>query len=238
MFSTLIASGHGNRVRPQGALPSVLFHAAVVTAMVVATAAPEMVYNAPSATRVIPLSPPSRPVAPAAPAAPRVRPVAPTPPVDVPAMPTVPVDVPMIPVDVPSGVVPSVAVAPSDPGALVDPNALPGVATNPNAGLTSGDAPLDAESVDVPAALRSQSPLPLYPEVLRQSRVAGVLRVRFIVGTDGRAELSTLQVLDATHPAFAESVRRVLPRLRFNPARVGRRAVRQVVEIPFGFELR
>lgn len=237
MFSTLIASGHDRSARPQGVLPSALFHVAVVVTMVVATSAPDVVYNGQQTTRVIPLAPPtSRPAAPATPQP--VRPVAPTVPPDAPALPTVPVDLPVMPVDVPIGVSTDPSPAPSTPGGLVDPNALPGVPTDPGIGLSSGDAPLDAESVDVPASLRSASPLPLYPEILRQSRVTGRVSVRFVVGTDGRAELSTLEVLNATHPAFAESVRRVLPRLRFNPARVGRRAVRQVVEIPFGFELR
>lgn len=236
MFSTLIASGHDRSARPQGVLPSALFHVAVVVTMVVATAAPDVVYNGQPETRVIPLAPPSRATAPATPRP--VRPVVPVPPTDVPALPTVPVDVPAVPVDVPIGVVTDPSPAPSAPGGLVDPNALPGLPTDPGIGVSSGDAPLDAESVDVPAALRAQSPLPMYPEVLRLSRVPGMVRVRFVVGTDGRAEIGTLQVIDASHPAFAESVRRVLPRLRFSPARVGRRAVRQVVEIPFGFELR
>ncbi len=235
MFSTLIASGHDRTDRPQGTIPSVVIHVAVIVTMIVATAAPDIVYNGPSNTRVVPLVAPSSPAAPAT-AVP--RPVAPTPPADVSVLPTVAVEVPVAPVDVPTSVVTDPSPAQISTGGLVDPNALPGLPTDPSAGALTGDAPLDAESVDVPAALRALSPLPQYPEVLRQSRVPGMVRVRFVVGTDGRADLSTLQVLDASHPAFAESVRRVLPRLRFTPARVGRRAVRQVVEIPFGFELR
>lgn len=97
---------------------------------------------------------------------------------------------------------------------------------------------VDVPPVDVPAALRSGSPLPRYPDILRQSRIEGGVRVRFVVNEDGRADLASLVVLESTHPAFVESVRAVLPRLRFTQARVGRDRVKQVVEVPFGFQLR
>src|SRR5690606_11928823 len=96
---------------------------------------------------------------------------------------------------------------------------------------------LGATEVDIPASLRPNSPLPRYPDALRSQRLEGGVHVRLVVGSNGRVEMESVTILDATHPAFAESVRAVLARLRFTPARVGRKAVRQVVEIPFGFKL-
>lgn len=153
--------------------------------------------------------------------------------------PTVPaVDVPpvTVPTEIPTGI-PTEFAAPIDlpvgDGGLGAPSDAGG-----GTPIGSGDAALGADAVDVPAALRSGSPLPRYPDILRQSRIEGGVRVRFIVNEDGRADLASLVILESTHPAFVESVRAVLPRLRFTPARVGRERVRQVVEIPFGFQLR
>ena len=138
----------------------------------------------------------------------------------------------VVPIGIPTDIAPAVDLPAGDGGLGAPTDAGDAVPVG------SGDGALGAESVDVPAALRSSSPLPRYPEILRQSRIEGGVRVRFVVDENGRAELATLTVLESTHPAFVESVRAVLPRLRFTPARVGRERVRQVVEIPFGFVVR
>jgi hypothetical protein len=49
--------------------------------------------------------------------------------------------------------------------------------------------------------------------------------------------MSSVRILESTHPAFAESVRATLPRMRFSPARVGNERVRQMVELPLGFRI-
>ena len=79
---------------------------------------------------------------------------------------------------------------------------------------------------------------PAYPAVLRRSGVEGAVRIRFVVDTLGRVELSSVDVRATTNEAFTEAVRAVLPKLRFTPAEVGRRRVRQLVEMPFIFSLR
>ncbi len=91
--------------------------------------------------------------------------------------------------------------------------------------------------VEVPAALDGRSPLPRYPQMLRDAGVEGMVRLRFVVDTAGHVEAASVQVIDATHPAFIDAVRAILPRLRFTPARVDHRAVRQLVEIPLQFRL-
>ena len=91
--------------------------------------------------------------------------------------------------------------------------------------------------VDLPARLSPRSPLPRYPEALRRLALAGTVRMTFVVDTLGRVEMATVRVLEAAHPAFEASVRSTLPRMRFEPARIGDRPVRQLVEFPVAFAL-
>lgn len=236
MFSALIASGAARTSDERGTIPSVLLHVSVIAAMIVATQASDPFMDAPRESRIVPLFAPPNPAPPtSAPARPRPAPTTPTPAPDVPAIPT---EAPSVPVDVPTGIPTESPAAPSSGEGTVDPNAMPSTDVGTPIGSPIGSGVLDADGVDVPVRLRTGSPLPRYPDILRQSRITGVVRVRFVVGTDGRAELGTLEILEQSHAAFAEAVRNVLPRLRFTPARVGPRTVRQVVEIPFGLELR
>ncbi len=233
MFRTLIASRPGTEHAHGAQMVSLLVHATIITAAVIVTTQ-TVVHEEPYENRVVPIF---------APIAPSPQPAAPAPTrapttTAAPDVPSVPVEVPAVPIDVPTGIPTDVPPAPVTGGGITDPNALPSTAPGLPVGLPSGDAPLDADAVDVPVRMRANSPLPRYPDILRQSRVPGFVRVRFVVGPDGRAEMNTVQIVEESHPAFGQAVRNVLPRLRFTPARVGTRNVPQMVEIPFGFELR
>lgn len=235
MLTTLIASRPTQHTTASGTAFSLALHLGVIATMLVATTQRDVFTPPSGSTRIVPLVAPSAPrPAPQRPqtAPPRTS----TAPTTAPTVPAVEVPAVSVPTDVPVGI-------PTDIAPPVDlPAGDGGLGANTAGGdvtpIGSGDGALGAESVDVPAALRANSPLPRYPDILRQSRLEGGVRVRFVVDENGRAELATLTVLESTHPAFVESVRNVLPRLRFTPARVGRERVRQVVEIPFGFVLR
>ena len=240
MFSTLIASGAARSTEARGTVPSVLLHLSVIVAMVVATQAADPLIDAPRESRIVPLlSPNTAPANPTEPKAPRPAATAPTPtPTRTPELPVVPTEAAAVPPEAPTGIPIDASSAPVIGGGNGDPNALPSTDAGTPIGLPSGSSAFEADGVDVAVRMLRNSPLPRYPDILRQSRVSGLVRVRFVVGTDGRAELGTLEILEQTHAAFAEAVRNVLPRLRFTPARVGTQRVRQVVEIPFGFEMR
>ena len=79
--------------------------------------------------------------------------------------------------------------------------------------------------------------MPKYPNLLRSSGIDGTARMRFVVDTLGRAEMATAVDVDATNPAFAFAIRSTLPRMRFVPAQVGGRPVRQLVELPVVFHV-
>jgi TonB family protein len=91
--------------------------------------------------------------------------------------------------------------------------------------------------VEVPAAIEKGSPLPRFPAVMRSAGMEGTARFQFVVDTLGRVELATVRELQSTHAAFALAVRGTLPLMRFTPARVGGRPVRQLVEFPIVFRM-
>jgi TonB family protein len=76
-----------------------------------------------------------------------------------------------------------------------------------------------------------------YPDELRKTNVEGEVLAQFVVGTDGRADMTTFKVLKSSHEQFTESVQRSLPQMMFNPALVGERPVKQLVQMPFQFSL-
>lgn len=103
-------------------------------------------------------------------------------------------------------------------------------------GAIGGDIP-SFGTVERSAVLLPGSPSPAFPDALRRAGVEGRVVLRFVVDSAGIVEPGSQHVVTATHPAFAEAVERVLPRLRFRPAEHRGRRVRQVVELPFVFTL-
>jgi protein TonB len=69
------------------------------------------------------------------------------------------------------------------------------------------------------------------------SGVEGEVQAQFIVNEDGRAETNSFKVLKATNDLFAAAVRSALPQMRFYPAEVGGKHVRQLVQQSFQFKL-
>ena len=76
-----------------------------------------------------------------------------------------------------------------------------------------------------------------YPAEMRTANREGEVLAQFVVNERGDVELSTLKVLKSTDPAFTEAVRAALPTMRFTPAKVKGRVVKQLVQQPFTFEL-
>ena len=78
---------------------------------------------------------------------------------------------------------------------------------------------------------------PAYPSALSAAHVTGEVLVQFVVDTLGRPEVETFKVLKTTNEPFADAVRDVLPAMRFRPAEIHGRLVRQLVQQPFVFTL-
>jgi protein TonB len=113
------------------------------------------------------------------------------------------------------------------------------------AGLTHGDRPTagPADALFLPDQVERQASLapgnapPRYPELLRSSGVAGRVIAQFIVDEQGRAEEASVRFLHSDNQLFQSAVRAALGRMRFIPAQVGGRNVRQLVQMPFVFTL-
>jgi protein TonB len=78
---------------------------------------------------------------------------------------------------------------------------------------------------------------PRYPDMLRSANVEGEVLAQFVVDTTGRADMSTFKVLKTTHDLFTNAVKSTLPNMKFYPAEVGGRKVKQLVQMPFQFNL-
>src|SRR5690348_4734153 len=107
-----------------------------------------------------------------------------------------------------------------------------------DAAADSGDvAPAAATSrpayfefqVERPASPLPGSPQPTYPPELRSAKIAGEVLAQFVVDTSGVVELDSFKVLKSTHALFTQAVRQTLPQLRYSPAEVAGRKVRQLV---------
>jgi TonB family protein len=81
------------------------------------------------------------------------------------------------------------------------------------------------------------SPQPTYPAELKQAKVEGEVLAQFVVDTSGRAIVNTFKVLKSDHQLFTEAVKNVLPDMRFTPAEIGGRKVKQLIQQPFTFAL-
>jgi len=81
------------------------------------------------------------------------------------------------------------------------------------------------------------NPNPRYPDMLRSANVEGEVLAQFVVDTTGKADMSTFKTLKETHALFTQAVKTALPQMRFYPAEVGGKKVKQLVQMPFQFNL-
>jgi protein TonB len=101
----------------------------------------------------------------------------------------------------------------------------------------SYDTVFTIAEVDSAVAVDPASAAPAYPPALLKLGVEGSVMVRYVVDSFGHADVSTLEVIRATRIEFAVAVREALPGMRFTPARMGPKAVPQLVEQPFNFRI-
>lgn len=132
-------------------------------------------------------------------------------------------------------------------------NDAPIATTVPSKGSESGSPEREAEPVielpaiydsvatvlEVDSAVRRfpDSAAPVYPAELLAQHIEGGAYVQFVVDTTGRPDTSSFRVINTTHAGFAQAVRAALPGMRFSPAIMHSRKVRQLVEQPFMFKI-
>jgi TonB family protein len=81
------------------------------------------------------------------------------------------------------------------------------------------------------------SAAPIYPRDLIATATEGQVDVIYVVDTIGRVDTTTIQVIQSNDSRFSESVRTALGEARFRPAKRGGKAVRQLVQQRFRFQI-
>jgi protein TonB len=103
--------------------------------------------------------------------------------------------------------------------------------------IVSDDSVFSILEVDSSVTRYPGSAAPAYPLALLREGVQGSVMTQYVVDTTGYADTSSLKVLRSSHPDFTASVRSALPYMRFFPAKVGDKHVRQLVEQEFSFRI-
>ena len=120
-------------------------------------------------------------------------------------------------------------------GARVDVPGLP--ADSIAAPRAAREQPYFEFQVERPARELRSGCAPAYPTEFMATATKGEVVAQFVVDEDGRPEPATFKVIRASHAPFAESVRAALKCIRYTPATIGGRRVRQIVQQPFVFDV-
>lgn len=99
-----------------------------------------------------------------------------------------------------------------------------------------GSESFTVDQVDDPAAVIGGT-MPAYPDVMKSVGIEGVVRLRFVVGTNGRVEPNTIQVVSSSNKAFEPAAVNGIQKVIFKPARMRGQPVRQLVEQNIRFSL-
>lgn len=94
-----------------------------------------------------------------------------------------------------------------------------------------------ADQVERQVSLLPGAPSPSYPEGLRAAGVEGKVVAEFTVNERGLVESDSVRFVVSDNALFEASVRSALRRMRFVPAEIGGRKVRQLVQMPFIFTI-
>ena len=78
---------------------------------------------------------------------------------------------------------------------------------------------------------------PRYPTLLRSARVTGEVIAQFVVGTDGRPDMSSFKVVRSSHALFTQAVKASLANWTYRPAVIHGHPARQLIQQPFQFRL-
>lgn len=103
--------------------------------------------------------------------------------------------------------------------------------------LISIDSVYTALEVDTAAARYDGAAAPPYPPVMLEQRKEGQVVVQYVIDSTGLADVASFTVMQSTHAEFTKSVKSTLPMMRFRPAKIGERRVRQLVQQLFSFKI-
>ena len=99
------------------------------------------------------------------------------------------------------------------------------------------DTAFSVIDVDEMVERHQGSAAPVYPRDLLAVGAEGLVQAIYVVDTAGMVDTTTIQVVRSDDPRFTESVRNALGLMRFRPAKRAGKAVRQLVEQQFRFQI-
>jgi len=103
--------------------------------------------------------------------------------------------------------------------------------------VPSIDSVATALEVDSTVQRYPDSASPAYPASMLAKKIEGAVNTQYIVDTTGYADTTSLVILSTSEPEFARAVRDALPHMRFHPAIMANRKVRQLVSQIFLFKI-
>ena len=225
MLETLLESRSRRRRSSGGALVSVTAHTALIAAALYATAEARVKPHG-SIESVRPVYFPPTPIAPTA-NHPNHATNGPDISQRLPVVASIEYELPPLP---------DVALAPSGVGDFHS-RPVGGLGTESVGPVMESGATYSAAQVEKQVEQAPGNNPPRYPDALRSAGVEGKVVAQFVVDEAGRVEESTLQFIRGDNALFEDAVRTALRRMRFVPAEVGGRKVRQLVQMPFVFTL-
>jgi protein TonB len=238
MFQTLIESKPQKQRNVGGSLVSLIVHGALIAGAVFVTAnvGAEAVEKAKQEDIKFMEAPKNEPPPP------EPEP-APPPPPDIVAAPPPPKGFQVLtaPIDIPDKI-PEIDLskAVTDEADFTGKGAAGGTSKGVEGGVpapVNSDQPYFEFQVEKPVLAREGNPAPKYPDILRSANITGEVVAQFVVDTTGRAEMKTFKALSSSHELFTASVRNALAQMRFYPAEVGGRKVKQLVQQAFRFNV-
>jgi protein TonB len=233
MFNNLVESKRKKQRGLGGTTVSFIVHGVLIAAAVVLTAAERGVFEKPKQEKVdfveVKKDEPPPPEEPPPPPPPDVA--APPPPKGFQVL-TAPVEIPDVLPDI--DLSKRITDEADFSGKGVAGGTAKGVGDKP---VVQTDQPLFEFQVEKPVTQLPGGSTPRYPDILRQAGVEGEVLAQFVVDTVGRAEMGSFKTLKSSHDLFAAAVKSALPGMRFIPAEVGGRKVRQLVQQPFSFAI-
>jgi len=237
MFNNLVESRRKTQRSPGGVFASFVLHGGLIVLAVYATASAATEFEKPKQEKVEFVE-----VKKEEPTPPKDEPPPPPPP-DVVAAPPPPKGFQILtaPVDIPD-VIPDIDLSKkvTDEADFSGKGAAGGTSKGVEGGkapLANSDQPFFEFQVEKPVQALPGGSQPRYPDILRQAGVEGEVLAQFVVDTTGRAEMGSYKVLKTSHELFGNAVKNALSGMRFIPAEVGGRKVRQLVQQPFTFAI-
>lgn len=107
----------------------------------------------------------------------------------------------------------------------------------PKPEIAGADSVFTLLEVDSAATRYAWSAAPTYPPVMLERKREGYVKAEWVVDEAGYADTASLRIVEYTAQEFANAVRDALPFMRFSPAKVGAMVVRQRVQQEFTFRI-